>query len=73
MRKENRGKAEPRPIEFQCRYCSKTVSAIGERKDEHPTGWKCITKESDEGIENFYLCPDCMNRYRSSQAAYRNN
>ena len=73
MKKAQSGKAEPGAIAFQCGYCSKTVSIIGDRKDEHPTGWKCITKESDEGIENFYLCPDCMNRYRVSQAEYRNS
>ena len=73
MKKESTGKAEPGAIEFQCRYCSKTILTSGDKKNEHPVGWKCITKESDEGIENFYLCPDCMNRYRSSQAEYRNN
>ena len=73
MKKENTGKDKSSSIEFQCRYCLKTVTTIRDRKDEHPVGWKCITKESDEGIENFYLCPACMTRYRSSQAEYRNS
>ena len=73
MKKKNTGKAEPSAIEFQCRYCTKTILFLGDTKEEHPIGWQSITKESDEGIENFYLCPDCMNRYRSSQAQCGNN
>ena len=73
MKKKNTGKTGSSATEFQCRYCSKTIIIVENKKDEHPIGWKCITKESDEGIDNFYLCPDCMNRYRLSQAAYRNN
>ena len=73
MKKGHAAEREQSSTQFQCRYCSKTVIITGETKGERPPGWKYITKESDDGIDSFHLCPDCMNRYRAEQAASGSN
>lgn len=73
MKKGHAAEPEQSSTQFQCRYCSKTVIITGDTKSERPPGWKYITKESDEGIDSFHLCPDCMNRYRAEQAASGSN
>jgi len=64
MRRREVGKQEARVVEVRCKYCTKTIDTAVDKKDLYSSGWKLITKESEDRVESFYLCPHCFSRYK---------
>jgi len=67
MRRREAREQEARVVEVQCKYCAKTINTAVDKNDLHSGGWKLITKESDDCVESFYLCPHCFSRYRGGE------
>jgi len=67
MKRRETGKQKTKFIEVHCKYCAKTIDTVVDESNLHLSGWKSITKESDDCVETIYLCPDCFSRYKSGE------
>ena len=63
MKRRETGKQEIGFIGVHCKYCARTIDTALDESNLHVSGWKSITKESEDCVESFYLCPDCFSRY----------